>query len=97
LRPAPGLVLDRSDLLGPNGWEPAAARLRQSYGMRWEVETDDAVAAVVAGCDGRTPLHRPLSVLSAALEEPVGAIAEALLPVVRDLIGRGFLLPEDAG
>jgi hypothetical protein len=32
-----------------------------------------------------------------ALEEPVGAIAEALLPVVRDLIGRGFLLPEDAG
>jgi hypothetical protein len=97
LRPAPGLVLDRSDLLGPNGWEPAAARLRQSYGMRWEVETDDAVAAVVAGCDGRTPLHRPLSVLSAALEEPVRAIAEALLPVVRDLIGRGFLLPEDAG
>jgi methyltransferase family protein len=90
---APGIVLDRSDLLGPEGWAPATARLRQSYGMRWELETDDAVAALVAGCDGRAPLHRPVSVLAAALGRPVDEVAQAVLPVVRDLIGRGFLLP----
>jgi hypothetical protein len=62
--------------------------------MRWEVTTDEAVAALMAGCDGRTPLHRPISVLAATLQSPMDEIAEALLPVVRDLIGRGFLVPE---
>jgi Methyltransferase small domain len=96
LIPAPGVVLDRSDLLGADGWTTASARLRQSHGMRWEVETDDAVAALVAGCDGRTPLHRPVSVLAAALGRPADEVADAVLPVVRDLVGRGFLLPGGA-
>ncbi len=94
LSPAPGLVLERSDLLGPTAGRPPPLGLRQSYGMRWEVETDEAVAALVAGCDGSAPLHRPVSVLAAALGHPPAEIADALLPVVRDLIGRGFLLPE---
>jgi hypothetical protein len=96
LTPAQGVVLDRSDLLEAEGWTPASARLRQSHGMRWEVETDDAVAALVAGCDGRTPLHGPVSVLAAALGRPADEVADAVLPVVRDLVGRGFLLPGEA-
>ncbi|HEX3336073.1 MAG TPA: hypothetical protein VHS54_06385, partial [Jatrophihabitans sp.] len=70
-----------------------AVRLRQSAGLRWELETDDAVAAVVAGCDGSAPLLAPVTVLAAAMGRPVSEITEALLPVVRDLISRGFLLP----
>ena len=96
LTAAPGLVRERSDLLAADGWEVAAARLRQSYGMRWEVEVDDAMAAVVAGCDGTTPLLTLMAVLAAALQAPRDDIAAAALPVVRDLVGRGFLVPPEA-
>jgi hypothetical protein len=93
LRPADDLVRDRADLLGPDGWTPASAHLRQSHGMRWSVEVDDAIAALVAGCDGSTPLERPVALLALALRRPPADIAEAVVPVVRDLVGRGLLVP----
>ena len=96
LRPAEDLVLDRSARLGPGGWADATAQLRQAHGLRWALEVDDAVAALVAGCDGRVPLSRPVGLLAAALDHPVDEVAAALLPVVRDLVSRGFLLPGEA-
>ncbi len=97
LRAAPGLVRERADVLGPQGWADGAQRLRQSFAMRWAVDTDDAVAAVVAACDGRTPLTRAVDLLAAALGRPADDVATALIPVVRDLLGRGFLLPPGGG
>jgi methylase of polypeptide subunit release factors len=95
LRAAPGLVLDRSALLGGEGWQDAVATLRQAGGLRWSVEVDEAIALLVAGCaDGTAPLAGPVTVLGALLERPPDEIAAAVLPVVRDLVGRGFLLPE---
>jgi hypothetical protein len=32
-------------------------------------------------------------VLAAAVHRPADEIADAVLPVVRDLVGRGFLIP----
>jgi methylase of polypeptide subunit release factors len=96
LRAAGGLVRSTEDVLGSTGWTPAMSRLRQSYGMRWEVEVDDSVAALVAGCTGATPLLVPIAVLAGSLGVPVSDVADAVLPVVRDLVGRGFLLPERA-
>lgn len=96
LAAAPALVRDLSEVLASGGWHPAAMRLRQSHGMRWEVEIDDAVSALVAGCDGTAPLLAPIGVLAAAVGVAVSEVAQALLPVVRDLVGRGFLLPEGA-
>ncbi len=93
LRPAPGLVRDRSEVLNPTGWEEVSARLRQTSELRWEVEVDEAIAAIVAGCDGATPLGRLAAVLAAALDHPVGEVSAALAPVLRDLVGRGFLIP----
>ena len=93
LEPPPGLVRDRSDLLGEDGWQTASARLRQSYGLRWEVEVDDAVAALVAGCDGSRPLRDPITVLALAVGAAPEDVAAAVLPVVRDLVARGFLVP----
>lgn len=93
LGPAPGLVRDRADLLGPNGWVEASARLRQTHGLRWEVEVDEAIAAIIAGCDATTPLNRLVAVLAAALDRPLDEVGAAVVPVVRDLVGRGFLIP----
>jgi len=96
LRPADGLVLDRSAVLDEDGWSEVAAQLRQARGLRWAVEVDDAVATLVAGCDGRTPLRVAVGVLAASLGADPDAVGRALAPVVRDLVGRGFLLPEGA-
>jgi methylase of polypeptide subunit release factors len=93
LTAAPDVRRERSDRPDPGGgWEPVAATLRRLDGMRWEVEVDDAVAALVAGCDGTTALLAPVTVLAAAVGRPVDEVAAAVLPVVRDLVGRGFLL-----
>jgi hypothetical protein len=47
----------------------------------------------VAACDGTTVLAVPVALLAAALGRPVEQVAPALLPVVRELVSRGLLLP----
>jgi hypothetical protein len=96
LRPVPDLVLERSALLDGQGWTTADAQLRQSHGLRWRLEVDDAVAALVAGCDGSTPLIGAVSVLAAAVGAEGAGVTQAVLPIVRDLVARGFLLPAQA-
>lgn len=91
LRPGPGVVRTRDEVLTTEGWRPDADRLRQTRGLRWDVEVDDAIAALLAGLDGTVRLLAPLSVLAGALDVPVDELAAAALPVVRDLLGRGFL------
>ena len=93
LRAADGLVLDRAALLEGTGWTDATVHLRQSGGLRWSVEADEAIAALVAGCDGTATLRQVTTVLAAALAADADEVAGAVAPVVRDLVARGFLLP----
>jgi hypothetical protein len=90
---ADDLVLDRADLLGDGGWAPATARLRQSHGMRWSVDVDDAIAGLVAACAAGARPSAAVAVLAATLGTPADEVAAAVAPVLRDLVGRGFLLP----
>ncbi|WP_375502762.1 methyltransferase [uncultured Jatrophihabitans sp.] len=93
LRAAPDLVRARDGLLtAAGGWQDARDVVRQSHGLRWELEVDDAIAALIAGCVGSTPLALDLAVLAASIDARVEDVIAAALPVVRDLIGRGFLL-----
>jgi methylase of polypeptide subunit release factors len=91
LRAAPGLVRTSDEVLGAIGWEPAALRLRQTTEMRWELDADAAIAALVAGCDGTAPLSLVLDMVSVLSGASSDAVVAAALPVVRDLVGRGFL------
>ena len=91
LRRAPDLVLDAVTALGPDA--EAALRLRRTGGMRWDLETDEAVVALVRACDGEVPLELVLDLLAATRGLEEAAVAQALLPVVRDLVRRGVLLP----
>jgi SAM-dependent methyltransferase len=90
---AEGLVRARGDLAGPDGWQTTRQLLRQSTGLRWEVEVDDAIAALVAGCSGDVSLGLLLEVLAGTLGAAPGDVRDAALPVVRDLLSRGFLHP----
>lgn len=95
LRAAPDVVRERTEVLSSDGWRTAASSLRQGSAMRWQVDVDDAVAGVVGACDGVRVLAEPVAVLAAALSRPVAEVTAALLPVVRDLVGRGFLVPAE--
>lgn len=77
------------------GWLARQRWLVQAGGMRWDLEADDAVAAVVAGCDGTRRLGELCAVLAAAVGLDAASVRSALAPVVRDLVGRGFLLPPE--
>lgn len=91
---APELVLESRALIGPAGWQPALTVLRQSHGMRWELAVDEAVSALVAACSRAVPLAVLLELVALAVQAPVAEVRQALLPVVHDLIERGFLLAE---
>jgi hypothetical protein len=94
LRAGDGLVLSahsvRSEL---EGWTVAQRQLRQADGARWELEVDSAIAALVAGCGGQTPVLALISVLAASLDRPVDEVVAAVLPVLSDLVQRGILVP----
>lgn len=89
----PDLVLGTSSVLDPAGWRSARRTVRQSHGLRWELEVDEAVAGLIAGCAEPAPLRPLLQLLAAAHDASVEAVGDALLPVLRDLIERGFLIP----
>ncbi|MCU1657668.1 MAG: methyltransferase [Pseudonocardiales bacterium] len=97
LRTADGVVRTRQDLRADTGWQTVASTLRQSHGMRWEVDVDEAIAALLAGCDGRHRLHELVAVLAASLGATSDDVTAAAIPVLRDLVGRGFLEPAASG
>ena len=95
LTAAAGVVRDRIEVLDDGGWRPEVNRLRQTRDMRWSLDVDDAFSALVAGCDGSRTLEMVIVVLAAALEADANDVAIETLPVVRDLVSRGFLLPPE--
>lgn len=94
---APNVVLDRVDQVGQNGWEALNRQLRQVRGMRWAASIDESIASLVAGCAGTSHLATPVALLADSFGRPFSEMAEAVVPVVRHLVGRGFLLPREDG
>ena len=82
----------------PPDWEspesgPAGRSLLLDEGLRWSLPCDEATAAIVRGCDGRTPLRSLVAVLCVVLGEPESQVAPAVCATVRGLVDRGLLLP----
>jgi hypothetical protein len=95
LRARRGLTHEQTQRLDVGDWREVTSYLRQDDGLRWQVEIDDAVLGLVAACSGDRPLGLLVSLLAAAAARPVEEVAQAALPVVRELVGRGFLLPPE--
>jgi methylase of polypeptide subunit release factors len=95
LRPAADLVRTTSQQLSNSGWTEAGSRLRQSTGMRWEIDVDDALAALIAGMTVAPSPQIAVTVLAGSLGLPTDDVVAAVVPVIRDLVSRGFLTPVD--
>lgn len=93
LAASPALRLDVTSARGEAGWQPLARGLRLDTGLHPVAEVDEAVSALVAGCDGTQPLGRLVAVLAAATGAAYDDLAADVAPVVRALVRDGFLEP----
>jgi hypothetical protein len=92
---APGLRL--TQIADHNGEEWAVANqiLTQTSGLCWAQELDPIALALVSGADGSLPVREQVAVLAAAFDTPEPMLAAMAVPVVTQLIERGYLLPAD--
>jgi methylase of polypeptide subunit release factors len=95
LRAPDTLALHTEARHGPDGWAAGTRRFALDGGLRWVQETDELVAALVAGCTGALPLGELLDLLAAGHGLDRDELAGAALPVVAGLVERGILLPAE--
>ncbi len=91
-------LLARPDLLqetvGPVGAEhPETIVLRQQRGFRRARTADTVVAGLVGACDGELSVGQILAALADLLDLDVEESRTTYLPMVRELVDEGFLLP----
>ncbi len=86
----PTVVLEEVSSPGDEGWEPVVRRLHRMDGPGWQHEIDEPTARLLAGCRGALPLSDLLALLEIAYD---GIDTEAALPIVRDLVRHGMLVP----
>lgn len=75
-------------------WKPATVRIRLIRGLPWEGNLDARLAGLLARLDGRGRLRDLLVHLAVELGVEPERLIPNCLPLVRDLVLRGFLLPE---
>jgi SAM-dependent methyltransferase len=81
-------VATRSD----DGWVADSQLLRQERGLRWSGGVDLYGATLLAACDGTQTLGALLAVLAASADLSLQEATEEVLPVVRHLVEKGFLV-----
>ncbi len=86
----PSVVLEDVSSPSTEGWSSIVRRLHRVDGPGWQHEIDEPTAKLLAGCQGAMTLEELLALLSFVY----GEIDEtAALPVVRDLVLHGMLVP----
>ncbi|MFI7672797.1 methyltransferase [Actinophytocola sp. NPDC049390] len=84
------VVLEEVSSPGDEGWEPVVRRLHRMDGPGWQHEIDEPTARLLAGCRGALPLSDLLALLEVVYD---GIDTEAALPIVRELVLHGMLVP----
>ena len=86
----PTVVLEEVSGPGEEGWDPIVRRLHRVDGPGWQHEVDEPTAKLLAGCRGALPLEDLLALLEIVYD---GIDTDAALPIVRDLVRHGMLVP----
>ena len=76
----------------PGAEDPEAIVLRQQRGFRRARTADTVEAALVGASDGDLSLGQLLGAIAALLQRDEADLRETYLPVVRELVGEGFLV-----
>jgi SAM-dependent methyltransferase len=77
----------------PGEEHPTAILLRQGGGFARSVPADAGAAGLVGACDGELSVGAIVTALASLLEADEPSLRAELLPVVRELVATGFLIP----
>lgn len=92
LRVPDTVALERGLLGTDEGWSPVGATLVRLDGPQWRHDVDALGEALLGGCRGHLPVRDLVDLLALAHGRDAGELAEAALPVLRDLIRHGMLV-----
>jgi methylase of polypeptide subunit release factors len=87
------VVLEEVSAPTDEGWESVVRRLHRTDGPGWQHELDETAARLLAGFRGALPLEDLVTLLAYADDLPADALAQAALPVVRELVRHGMVVP----
>ncbi|MFC7496836.1 MULTISPECIES: DUF7059 domain-containing protein [unclassified Nocardioides] len=77
----------------PGAEDPETVVVRQQRGLRRARRADTVEAALVGACDGELSVGQILDALAQLLDLDAADTRERYLPVVRELVAEGFLVP----
>ncbi|MGW1678694.1 DUF7782 domain-containing protein [Saccharopolyspora sp. NPDC002376] len=92
---ADSTVLEQVSAPGDEGWSPLVHRLHRTDGPGWQHEVDELGVRLLAGCRGALPLEELIELLAMGFGEDSEELTRAALPVVRELIRHGMLVPAE--
>lgn len=94
LRLAPEARLEQQYALTPDGMAAVAFRLHTLKGLVFQTEVDAHVVELVVRCNGRRRLREVFQEIAAARGADPDALVPGGLPLVREMLRRGYLLAE---
>jgi methylase of polypeptide subunit release factors len=89
----PTVLLESVGEPGDEGWRTTIRRLHRTDGPGWQHEVDELASRLLAGCQGALPLEDLIELLAAAQGLSAEELTAAALPVVRELVRHGMLVP----
>ncbi|QFZ17540.1 DUF7782 domain-containing protein [Saccharothrix syringae] len=87
------VLLEEVSSPSEEGWEAVVRRLHRTDGPGWQHELDEVAARLLAGFRGVLPLEDLITLLAYAEDLDADALAAAALPVVRELVRHGMVVP----
>ena len=93
LQTSPKTRLLREAEWAPHGWQTVKSKIALAQGLSYTANIDAPVATLIAHCDGQSTLAELMTKMGDGLGVAVERLVPAIMPLVRQLIERGFLLP----
>ena len=87
-----GLRLNQQASFEGQEWTVDSQLLSVESGL-WSQEVDPVALALIDGADGTVPMREQIAVLASAFDTPEPLLAAMAVPVVGQLVERGFLIP----
>lgn len=92
---APSTVLEEISRHDEEGWSPFVHRLHRTDGPGWQYEIDELGRRLLSGCQGALAVRDLLELLAVGCGEDVTELGNAAVPMFRELVRHGMVLPVD--
>jgi len=96
MRFSPDVRLERQSTPSVDGWMEEVTRIHLTKGFAYSGNIDPFIANLIVGCDGKHSLRELLGKMSDSLGANPRDITPAFCKIARELIEKGYLLPEPA-